>query len=187
MFKRNGQPINIGADLVVGEGDAAITIPAASLLCAETREQYGIIEEPDPVRGDDRYYWNTSDGSVPKALEDLQAVKLDELASARYSIEVGGINISGVRIKTDRESQAQLSSVFASLSGGLIPDTPWKSVDGWVQVTLEGITPIAQAVAAHVRACFAWERSQQEALQALVDAQDVDGVIAFAPQMSLST
>lgn len=184
MFKYNNQPIDISRDLVVGVGAAAITVPASSLLCAETRAQYGITEEPDPVRGDDRYFWNTSDGPIAKDLETLKSIKLTELADARYTAEVGGIEIAGAQIKTDRESQAQLSAAFASLSGGLIPDTPWKSVDGWVQVTLEGITPIAQAVAVHVRACFAWEQSQQEALQALVDAGDIEAVIAFAPRLS---
>lgn len=179
MYVLNRVPIDINSDLVIGEGDEAITIPAASLQCAATREQYGITEQADPVRGDDRYYWNTSEGSVVKDMQTLKAIKLTEIADARYNAEVGGVGIGGMRIKTDRESQAQLSSAFTSLSGGLIENTPWKSESGWVDVTIEDIRPIAQAVAMHVRSCFALEKMLQEELDALVGLDDVHAVIAF--------
>lgn len=179
MFKHNGNQIDITRDLVIGDGEDSITIPAASLMCAETREQYGITEEPDAILGDDRYYWNTSEGSTAKDMPTLKMIKLGEIADARYNAEVGGVAVGGMKIKTDRESQAQLSSAFTSLSGGLIESTPWKSENGWADVTLEDIRPIAQVVAMHVRSCFALEKMLQEELDELVALGDVHAVIAF--------
>lgn len=179
MFVLNREPIDINRDLVIGEGDDAITVPAANLQDPAMREQYGITEQPDPVRGDDRYYWNTSEGSAVKDMLTLKAIKMGEIADARYNAEVGGVSVGGMRIKTDRESQAQLSSAFTSLSGGLIENTPWKSESGWVEVTLEDIRPIAQVVAAHVRSCFALEKAMQEQLDEFVELGDVHAVIAF--------
>lgn len=179
MFLLNDKAIDIDSALIIGEGDNAITIPAGSLRDPLTRAQYGVTEEPDPVLGDDRYYWNTSEGSTIKDMATLKAIKLVEIADARYTKEVGGVSIGGNQIKTDRESQAQLSSAFTSLSGGLIENTPWKSETGWVEVTIDEIRPIAQVVARHVRECFVMEKSMQEALEALIVLGDSEAVIAL--------
>lgn len=88
------------------------------------------------------------------------------LADYRWRRETEGIIIGGVEIKTDRESQASLTSAYVSLSGGLITQTDWKAVDGWAKPDLAGITPIAKAVAEHVAKCFAAERAVSEMLEA---------------------
>lgn len=182
MFKRNNQAVDINRDLTIGDGDDAITYPAASLQDAALRAELGIVDVIAQARPDDRYYWvdDNGDGTFnarPKDVDQLRAIKTDEIAAARYNIEVGGIRIGGVEVKTDRESQAQLSSAYTSLAGGLISDTPWKAANGWVNVTLTEIAPIAQAVAVHVRSAFAWEQAQQEALAALGD--DAEALISF--------
>ncbi|MGU5593071.1 DUF4376 domain-containing protein [Aeromonas sanarellii] len=102
------------------------------------------------------------------------------VADKRWLVETSGIVVAGSPIKTDRESQAQLSSAYTLLKSGLIPDTPWKTADGtFVRVTLAQIEPITQAVAAHVRACFAAEEVHSQAIAALqtpseLDAYDID-------------
>lgn len=100
----------------------------------------------------------------------------DELAAHRYDFETGGIAVAGAHIKTDRESQAQLSAAYTSLKSGLIPNTDWKAANGFQTVTLAEIEPIAAAVAAHVRACFAAERAITADLDLL---EDVDALAAF--------
>lgn len=100
---------------------------------------------------------------------------LADVAARRWQAETGGIVIGGTPIATDRESQAQLSSAYTSLSGGLIADTPWKAADGsFTMVTLAGLEPVAQSVAAHVRACFDAERIHCEAISALSEQADLD-------------
>lgn len=188
MFQLNGQKIRIDVDLTIGEGDDAITIPALHLQDPVLRADYGIVEATTAAgpRPDERYYWVSDHGdgtysSEPKDLDILRKLKLDEIAAMRWSREVGGIDVGGVQIKTDRESQAQLSSAFASLTGGLIPDTPWKAVEGWVRVTLDDIRPIAGAVAVHVRSCFDWEERAQGVLDKLIaDTRESGGDVAEA-------
>lgn len=105
-----------------------------------------------------------------KTIEEGEAIVLSlniedalvRLAKYRYDFEVSGLDVEGgSRVKTDRESQAQVSSAFVSLNFDLIPDTDFKAVDGWGKITKEQITPIAKAVAAHTRACFTSERAVQ--------------------------
>lgn len=87
MFKLNNQPTRIDQDLVIGEGDDAITIPAASLQDQATREQYGIVEVADPVRQDDRFYWVASDGTAtPKDLGTLKTQMIGQVKQTANSL-----------------------------------------------------------------------------------------------------
>lgn len=109
-----------------------------------------------------------------------QSSLLNEVADKRWKIETGGIIVSDVPIKTDRESQAQLSSVYISLKSGLIESTPWKAADGsFSMVAMEDIEPIAKAVAVHVSACFTAEKTHIESIselhyQGALDRYDTD-------------
>lgn len=100
-------------------------------------------------------------------LETLRAAKLAELAAWRYAQETAGVVVGGAKIRTDRESQATITGAYISLSQGLAQSIDWKAEGGqWVQLTLAQITPIAQAVVAHVQACFTAERLLAAQIQA---------------------
>ena len=123
---------------------------------------------------------SSDDKGFPLAITPQQPIRskpslLEEVAAHRWKIETGGIVLGGVPISTDRESQAQLNSAYTSLSGGLISDTPWKASDGsFTMLTMAGIEPVVQAVAAHVCACFAAEKAHCEAIEALVEQSEID-------------
>ena len=127
----------------------------------------------------------TDESGHPIAIDPPQPVRtkvalLGEAATKRWQVETGGIVVAGHPIATDRESQAKLNSAYASLKNGLIANTPWKASDGnFTLVTLAEIEPIAQTVAAHVRACFAAEQAHDEAIKVLqtqveLDAYDIN-------------
>lgn len=110
----------------------------------------------------------------PQALRDAGLSRaIASLAEHRYGVETAGISVGGAQIKTDRESQAQLSAAYTSLKSGLIPNTDWKAANGFQTVTLAEIEPIAAAVAGHVRACFAAERAITARLERLGTAGDL--------------
>lgn len=111
----------------------------------------------------------------PVTLESAKEAKLAELADWRYRQEIGGVNFFGARIKTDRESQATVNSAFTSLSQGFITSIDWKAAGGvWIQLGLEQIRPIAQAVAAHVQACFTAEKNLAAEINALTTIEEVE-------------
>ncbi len=102
---------------------------------------------------------------------------LAALAEHRLAFETAGLTIGeGLRVKTDRESQGQLSNAYTTLKHGLIPDTDWKAANGWESVTLAQIEPIAKAVAAHVRGCFRGERQVQAAILAAVTIAEIEAI-----------
>lgn len=78
MFLLNDKPLPLDTPFTVGDGDEAIQYPAnwLRLATAEDRVRLGITEVPDPVRANDRFYWN-GDINNPKALEDRAEVDKD--------------------------------------------------------------------------------------------------------------
>ena len=107
-------------------------------------------------------------------MEEMRVQLLGRVASKRFDVEVGGIDIDGMLVRTDRESQAALTSAFTSMSNDLISSTPWKMEDGsFVTLTLQEIAPIAKAVAQHVRASFDAERMHCEKIATLTTAAQI--------------
>ena len=74
MFLLNNQPLAVDTPFTANE----IQYPAnwLRLASAEEKAAIGITEVPDPVRADDRFYWN-GDSTLPKALEDREEVDQD--------------------------------------------------------------------------------------------------------------
>lgn len=102
---------------------------------------------------------------------------LEALADHRFALEIAGLILdNGLRVSTDRESQAQLSSIYTDLTAGLIPDTDWKAANGWKRVDLETIAPIVKAVAAHRRACFRGERLVQAVIDDAATIADIEAI-----------
>ncbi|MEA9415963.1 DUF4376 domain-containing protein [Aeromonas caviae] len=120
------------------------------------------------------------DSGHPLVLDPQQPARttesmLAEVAVKRWEVETGGIVVAGHPIATDRESQAQLSNSYTSLKNGLIADTHWKAANGtFVLVTMAELEPVAQAVAAHVRACFSAEQAHNQAISALQTQLEMD-------------
>ena len=114
---------------------------------------------------------------APVTLESAKTSKLIELADARWRFETSGVVLNGVRIKTDRESQATLSGAYVTLKDGLATSIDWKADGGvWTQLTLAQITPIAQAVAAHVQGAFSMERQLSEQVAAATTIEQVQAI-----------
>jgi hypothetical protein len=74
MYKLNGKTLRIGRAFTHAE----VQYPSnwLQLSTEEDRNALGITWEADPVRHDDRYYWN-GDINNPKALEDKEEVDED--------------------------------------------------------------------------------------------------------------
>lgn len=117
--------------------------------------------------------WNI----VPRPLDTIKEELTAELAAHRYEVETGGVTLpDGSRILTDRESQAQLTSAYQSLSMPFVESIEWKAAEGWVTVTEAELRPIAQAVAQHVQGCFKAERIVSEQIAAAENAEALYGI-----------
>lgn len=99
------------------------------------------------------------------------------LANYRLAFETAGVEVAGgLRVLSDRESQAQLANSYITLKSGLIPDTDWKAANGWQVGGLAEIELIAKTMAAHVRACFRGERATAMAINAAITMEQIESI-----------
>ncbi len=87
-------------------------------------------------------------------LESLRALKFDELAASRYKAETSGVTVNGIRIRTDRESQALITGAALQAVTDAEYACHWKTENGFVELAADSILAAASAVRAHVQACF---------------------------------
>lgn len=146
------------------------------LMTPEQRVAFGAVELPEPPQVDQRFYYVTENepGSyqvTPKPLAQALAVRVAELATLRFGKETSGVG----GFSTDRESQALITG--AALAATLDPayTVDWKGANGWVKLNATQLLAAAQAVRAHVQACFSNERVLYERLAA---AATLDELIA---------
>ncbi len=184
MFIRNGQLINIDAQITID----AVQYPAGYFRDAAARAAAGITEVADQPRPDDRYYFLTHNGdgsftAIPRDIDQVKEMKCRDIAASRFAIETGGITVAGAPVATDRASQAMLSGAVLSVTRNPALMIDWKNADGsWTQIDKATVEAIADAVTAHVQACFSAERARCAALAALTDFA---AVVAFDTQVTL--
>lgn len=88
------------------------------------------------------------------------------VAHARWAAETGGMVLQGMTIRTDRESQSLITGAALKAIQDAEYSCSWKTDGGFVQLSAPQVLAIADAVRAHVQACFDHER----ALLAIIDA-----------------
>lgn len=112
---------------------------------------------------------------------ELKAQKKQEIAAARYEAETAGVTVNGVLIDTGRDSQALITG--AALSAMLDGEYSlnWKTPTGFVHLTSPEIIAVAQAVRAHVQACFDREGELVALVDAAQTAEDLDEIIISWP------
>lgn len=113
----------------------------------------------------------------PVTLESAKADKKAQIADWRWHREVSGVNVGGTKIRTDRESQAQITSTLTSLEQGLLTSVDFKAQDGtWLPLTLDDVKAVARAVAQHVQQSFTIERQLVEMVDAAETIEEVQAI-----------
>ena len=116
---------------------------------------------------------------VPPAptLEQLRERKRAEIAAARYEAEVAGIEVNGVSIATNRDSQALLTGAAVSAMLDDAYTVQWKQPDGtFVTLTANQIIELGKTVRAHVETCFNREKELYAEIAAAQTAEEVEQI-----------
>jgi hypothetical protein len=137
------------------------------------RERVEIITAPEST--DESEGYEIGPLSEP-TLEDIKAIKRAEIANARWSAEVGGVEVGGISIDTSRESQALITG--AALQAMIDKDyvCQWKTAAGFVTLDAEAIMAVAVAVREHVQECFNREAALSAEVEAAETAEEVEGI-----------
>lgn len=97
--------------------------------------------------------------------EQAKEAQIAAIAARRYVAETAGIEVSGVRIDTGRDSQALITG--AALNAVIDPAyvCNWKTPSGFVQLDAQTLLGVATTLRAHVQACFDREAELLAALE----------------------
>lgn len=87
-------------------------------------------------------------------------------AEKRYAVETGGLNVGGVSIPTDRDTQAKLTSAFLLAQADPAASFQWKTSAGFVTLTAATVGQIAVAIGQFVQAAYAAEAQVLAAIAA---------------------
>lgn len=129
MFLLNGNPLAVDTPFTAND----IQYPAnwLRLSTAEEKAAIGITEVPDPVRADDRFYWN-GDINNPKALEDKEEV--DENGNPLY-VKVldktdpkNPVMVDSTERLVTKGLKSQFIAQVKAQAGSLLNATDWKVV-----------------------------------------------------------
>jgi len=109
--------------------------------------------------------------------DDLINGKREEISKARYNAEVGGIEVDGVPVRTDRVTQSILGNARQYAKEDNTFSTDWKLSDGtFVTLTAPQIIAFADAVLAHVQAQFTKEKLLNDQIDAVTTTEELKAV-----------
>jgi len=139
------------------------------LSTEEERTALGITWEADPVRADDRYYWN-GELDNPKALEDVEAVDEDgnPLWVQEWDEEAEAMVNTPVRLVTKGLKSTKIAEVNHT-AGTILANTDW-----YITRKTEREVDIPENVVTH-RAAIVTEANRVET--AIAEVTDVESLI----------
>lgn len=116
--------------------------------------------------------------------ETARAQAQERLATLRWTHETGGLTLAdGSVMGTSRDAQSQIANAAQAVQAGLITaPMPWKTAQGWVDLSPAAVLDMAAQVQQHVQACFTAERLVSEQINAsdMPGALDLDAAFAQA-------
>lgn len=114
-------------------------------------------------------------------LDELKAQKKSAIAAARFAAETAGTTVNGVLIDTGRDSQALITGAALAAMLDSEYSLNWKTERGFIHLTSPEIIAVAQAVRAHVQACFDREAELRTLVDAAETKEDLDEIIISWP------
>jgi hypothetical protein len=177
MYRLNEKKINIDAPFTAPDGTRY-----RNLQDPAVRAALGVVEVPDPVRKDERFYNITEDeaGNLtqePKPVSQVLSMLWGQIKQYRdYLIQTGGAKVGTKWYHSDTHSKAQ-QMALVMLGSNIPASLQWKTMDG----SFELMTPtlaqeIFAAQVAQEQAVFQKAEQHKAALAAMTD---VDQMAAY--------
>ncbi len=125
----------------------------------------GYIDNTFPEFLKNAFYEEYKEQSKKILIEKYKA----DLAALRYDKEIAGVSYMEKIVKSDRESQATITSTIVLFNTGVIETIDFKCAnDEWLSgLTKEQFSGLAKSVSGHVNACFKAEALCIEKLSAM--------------------
>ena len=98
-------------------------------------------------------------------------------AQKRYDFEVGGINVNGIDVRTDRLTVDRIYQARFLASEDNTFTTDWKLGDGtFLTIDAATITAISDGVTTHIKDSFAREKAANDSITAATTTQELTAI-----------
>lgn len=165
---RNGKVVNL---IAIAKGDTSFSLPGFEIVDIE----------PGVNPGDD------FDPAAPVKFSRPAVAKerlLQVLKDARKAYETGGVDFNGMRIATDRESQAMITGARSYLVENPSERIKFKSENGFVDVDKASVNIMGTVVARHVQTAFKMEAELMDKIaNGEITTEEEIGNFFFPPQL----
>ena len=111
--------------------------------------------------------------------EALAAAKLQKkaaLAEKRWQVETAGINVNGFIIKTDRESQTQITCAMFAIERGYLTHVNWKGENGWIEMDTSVVANLPPLVSDYVQLCFQKEKQMCDIIDSINTIEELNNI-----------
>lgn len=117
---------------------------------------------------------NLTDAEKNERIQDVRQKKINDLTTLRFEKEVNGINVNGISVRTDRESQSQLAAAVLTLKEKFANSINWKGENGWVNLNQAQILQISKIVSQYVQGCFNVEQMHYAKIANLRSVEEIN-------------
>jgi len=115
---------------------------------------------------------------VDKPIESIKMEHKQRITDARYDEEVGGVELNGAFIDTDRTAQTRIAQAKTLVDTDPAISVDWKAAGNqWTTLDAQTITTIALAIGRHVQQCFTKEKKLHEQIE---QAETIDDVLSIS-------
>ncbi len=140
-------------------GPSALPADAIELAADEYRRIIEGLSEGKQIQPDATGRPVLVQASVPTV--DARAL----IAARRYQVETGGITVNGMKLDTNRDSQALVAGAALAAVIDSAYRCKWKTLSGFIELDAKQIIAVASAMRAHVQACFDRESTLLAAME----------------------
>ena len=133
-------------------------------------------QEPEIIRGEIPEGLDLGEFSDEDKLDYFKEKKKAEIASDRYDDEISGIEVDGVRINTERDSQALITGAALAAMRDNTYTLKWKSEDGFIMLDANSVINIANLVREHVQECFNREAECRELIDSCDNLESLNNI-----------
>jgi hypothetical protein len=109
-------------------------------------------------------------------IQSLKLAKKDEIANERWKAEVSGIELNGMQILTDFNTQSKITAayIYAFTDSNFTID--WKCANGFVTLNAQQIMMIGNAIKDHVQFQFTKEKNLLELLDNAETEEQINNI-----------
>jgi hypothetical protein len=110
-------------------------------------------------------------------LAAAKETKKQELASARYNSEISGIEINGMQILTDFNTQSKITAAYLMAYTEPTYTINWKTANGFVTLNAQQIMAIGTAIRNHVQYQFDKEMELLEQAENATTIEELNSIV----------